>query len=159
MKNIKIVYGTQTGNAFEISQQIKEALNDLETDEYQIVIESLNDYANNLSGICSCDLLVTVVSTTGNGDFPENACRFWRQIRKRTLNKNLLDGLNFVVLGLGDTNYNHFCEPAKRLVKRFHELQAESLMEPTYIDSVMDMEEQVDEWLEEFFEILNKFFF
>ncbi|CAN0356003.1 unnamed protein product, partial [Hapterophycus canaliculatus] len=49
-----------------------------------------------------------VVSTTGNGDAPENSERFWRFIKRRAHPKDLLEGLPFSVLGLGDTNYDKF---------------------------------------------------
>lgn len=52
--------------------------------------------------------LVLVVATTGNGDAPENMERFWRFIKRRTQPKDLLEGLPFTVLGLGDTNYDKF---------------------------------------------------
>lgn len=52
--------------------------------------------------------LVCVVSTTGNGDQPDNSDRFWRFIRRRTQPTDLLTNLRFGLLALGDTNYNKF---------------------------------------------------
>ena len=52
---------------------------------------------------------IFVCATTGNGDAPENAEKFWRFLKRRTQPKTLLSkGMHFAVLGLGDTNYDKF---------------------------------------------------
>lgn len=53
-------------------------------------------------------LAVILCSTTGNGDAPENAEKFWRFIKRRTQPKDLFSSLTYVVLGFGDTNYDKF---------------------------------------------------
>ena len=67
---------------------------------------------------------VFVVSTTGQGEFPENAGRFYRLL-KRTAKKNdsFLAKMQFAVLGLGDTNYDKFCNAGKLLHKVLGELE------------------------------------
>lgn len=52
--------------------------------------------------------IIIVCSTTGNGEAPENAGKFWRYVKRRTQPKDMLAGLHFTVLGLGDTNYDKF---------------------------------------------------
>ena len=59
------------------------------------------------AGFESARLVVIVCSTTGNGDPPDNAERFWRYIRRRRDPPNL-NGMKFTVLALGDTNYDRF---------------------------------------------------
>lgn len=65
---------------------------------------------------------ILVCSTTGNGDAPENADAYWRALKSRSLPKNHLEGVPFAVLGLGDTNYDKFCQMGKMIDKRFAEL-------------------------------------
>jgi methionine synthase reductase len=87
-----------------------------------------------------------VCSTTGNGDAPENADSFWRAIKKRTLAKDLLTGLKFAVLGLGDSNYDKFCFMGKALDKRFCDLGASRLFEIFCADESTNLEEIVEAW-------------
>ena len=54
------------------------------------------------------EMVVYVVSTTGNGDPPDNADKLWRYLRRRTQPKDLLARQKFAVLGLGDSNYDKF---------------------------------------------------
>ena len=49
--------------------------------------------------------VIMVVSTTGQGEFPSNACRFWRFMLRKGLAADSLDSLRFAVFGLGDSGY------------------------------------------------------
>ena len=53
-------------------------------------------------------IFIIVVSTTGNGDPPDNAQMFWRHIRRPAQPKDYLANVYFAVLGLGDSNYTKF---------------------------------------------------
>ena len=73
-------------------------------------------------------VLIIICSTTGNGDAPENASRFVRYIKKpppSTLTSTLphpnkpLENVAYAVLGLGDTNYDQFCNSAKVIDKEY----------------------------------------
>uniref|UniRef100_A0A1I7XU96 Methionine synthase reductase n=1 Tax=Heterorhabditis bacteriophora TaxID=37862 RepID=A0A1I7XU96_HETBA len=90
-----IAYGSQTGQAESIAKQIKERteqlglkprLFTLDDNEKQFHIEKER-------------FIVIVVSSTGDGDAPENAARFVRRISRRTLEVNFLHGLNYALLG------------------------------------------------------------
>ena len=49
------------------------------------------------------------------------------------------------MVGLGDTNYNHFCRMGKNIYQRMKELGSKPLGDLITIDEVQDMEEQVEE--------------
>ena len=66
-----------------------------------------------VTSLCQMDIaalrtIVCVTSTTGNGEFPDNANRGWRWLKMRSRPQGCLAHINFTVLGLGDTNYDKF---------------------------------------------------
>lgn len=44
-------------------------------------------------------VVVVVVSTTGEGEAPDNASRLWRRLKKKTLGADYLQGVKYCVLG------------------------------------------------------------
>ena len=90
---------------------------------------------------------VLIASTTGNGDAPDNAERFWRFVRKRSQPSDLFAGVRYCVLGLGDTNYDKFCHVGKVLDGRLKEVGAERFYEMGCADEAMGLEHFVDPWL------------
>ncbi|VDK53955.1 unnamed protein product [Cylicostephanus goldi] len=90
-----ILYGSHTGQAESIAKHIKESgellglrprLYALDENERQYYIERES-------------LAVVVVSSTGDGDAPENAARFVRRLSRKSLEKNFLENLDYALLG------------------------------------------------------------
>lgn len=107
-------------------------------------VAALNDYKT--IAFTDAQIAVFVVSTTGNGDPPNNAEEFWRFVRKRTHPKDLLSKLQYAMLGLGDTNYDKFCGAANGIVKRLNELGAQSFYASGFADEATGLEAVVDPW-------------
>ena len=42
---------------------------------------------------------MVIVSTTGDGDPPDNVARFWRRLRRKALSSDHLAGCNYALLG------------------------------------------------------------
>ena len=118
-------------------------------------IAPLNDYT--AVGFDSARVCIIVCSTTGDGDAPNNADAFLRFVRKRTLPKDLYSGLHIAVLGLGDTNYDKFCNCSKQLVKRLSELGTSHLVPPAYADEAVGLESVVDPWSSKLWPALRSF--
>lgn len=56
-------------------------------------------------------ICVIVVSSTGDGDSPENGDKFFRYLRNSANSSNtngLLSHVFYAMLGLGDSNYSKF---------------------------------------------------
>jgi len=161
---IYVLYGSQTGNAEEISNDIYEIL--LEK-KYKCNYSSLNNTVKNdtFNFINQNEIidgekenndnifLIIVCSTTGNGDPPETANLFWRKLKNKNLPKNLLHGTKYGILGLGDTNYDKFCAMGKNLDKRLKELGAEQIIELHCADEATGLEDTVEQFKTKLLEI------
>lgn len=152
---IYVLYGTQTGNAREISKSIYQSLM---KNGYSCKYLSLNESIEKETFLfLDKDIspkLIIVSSTTGNGDAPETANHFWRKIKNRSQPKDLFQYIPYAVLGLGDSNYNKFCQMGKYLDNRLFELGGKRIIELHCADEVCDFEETVDLFIKK---ILNHF--
>ena len=112
-KQVLILYGSQTGNAEWIARHI---FSESQERGYTSVIMTLDEsIAFNWTNEY---VLIIVTSSTGDGDPPDNAIKFWKWLRK---NGAVFTHRKYAILGLGDTNYSNFCNTAKRLDRRFVE--------------------------------------
>ena len=149
--NIKVLYGSQTGNSESIAKEIAAFL--MDSGKNGISCQYLNQVADLelwKEWRKEKDILIIMIcSTTGNGDCPDNALKFWRTIKKRSLPFDTLFGIQYMVLGLGDTNYDQFCFMGKQLDKRFSELGGTRIMPLTCVDEAMGMDDVVERWIEE----------
>ena len=137
-----ILYGSQHGNAMSVAQEI---YNILDNNDNKLL--SLNDSLNLFKDDISLlnDNILIVISTTGNGDIPTNAEKWWRFIKNRKLDKNYLENKKFYVLALGDSNYDQFCGAGKKVYKRIKDLNATLFHDIITIDDVDgDYEEKID---------------
>lgn len=87
------------------------------------------------------ELALFVVSTTGNGDAPDNCDHFQRFLKRSAHPEGEAAGLarrlRFSVLALGDTNYDKFCEVGKWLDRRLRALGATPLLPLALADEVV----------------------
>lgn len=128
-----ILYGSQTGTAQDVAEQLWRSLRRwgcsgpvMAFDEY--TIKHLVDQK----------LAIFVVATTGDGQVPDNMHKSWTFLLRRNLPPNILDGLKFACLGLGDSSYAKFNYAAKKLVKRLQQLGAKDILPLALADDQHD---------------------
>jgi sulfite reductase alpha subunit-like flavoprotein len=63
----------------------------------------------------SYSLVIFVVSTTGQGDFPLNGRAFWKSLLLKRLSADFLSGVNYTQFGLGDSSYPKYALTASNL--------------------------------------------
>jgi methionine synthase reductase len=118
-RRVLILYGSETGQSEAISQQIHDQCDhhlEVLTDNFNISVERLClDTIGDKYSLETEQTVVFVVSTTGEGEPPQNALKFYRKYRKRALPKSLLSHLRYCLLALGDTNYERFANFGKDL--------------------------------------------
>ena len=162
---IYILYGSQTGNAQAISKSIYQlllsnghnckylSLNESIEKETFLFLEKEKEKEKEKEVF---PILIIISSTTGNGDAPESANKFWRTIKNRNNPKDLFKNIPFAVLGLGDSNYDKFSQIGKFFDNRLFELGGNRIIELHCADEVSNFEEIVDLFTEKLLTYFKK---
>lgn len=144
-----ILYATETGTAQDIATSLRPLLN-----QYFSPVEVIPaDDLPSPSHLHHYTLCVFVIATSGQGDIPTNARRFWRMLlRKRLVVGKELEGVRFASVGLGDRSYLKFNWAARKVRKRLVQLGAEEVGEGCEADESGEegVEGGVNEWLRGF---------
>ncbi|KAJ5099827.1 Oxidoreductase FAD/NAD(P)-binding [Penicillium argentinense] len=112
-----ILYGSETGNAQEVAEELGSLAERL---RFVTHVSELNHAsADTLS---SYTVTIFVISTTGQGDLPANARKFWKSLLLKKLSPTYLNGVNFTTFGLGDSSYPKFNWAVRKLYKRLIQL-------------------------------------
>ncbi len=96
---IHILYGTETGNAELVADDIFDQLNN----DFDAICKDMADV--DLNEIHQGEGVIVVCSTYGEGELPNSAQPFY--LKLKTENPNL-DGVKFATFGLGDSFYETF---------------------------------------------------
>jgi methionine synthase reductase len=153
MATLYILYGSATGNAEYIAKDL--AAKGPPAPFTSVVCEPLEKFKRHADAWKDVPAvpklrkhgLLVICSTTGNADFPENASRFARYVkRKQTIDAKAFRHVSFAVLGLGDTNYDVFCGAAKALDKKLEEGGGERIKALACADEATGLEDVVEPW-------------
>ena len=118
-----IIYASQTGNAQDVASQVEDTLLRL---HYVTKLRSADEY--DLQQLVEDDLVLFVISTTGQGDVPDSMKDFWKAFLSVKLPLDLLSTLYFSVFGLGDSSYPLFNWAARKLRRRILQLGATEIV-------------------------------
>ncbi|MDV3127219.1 sulfite reductase flavoprotein subunit alpha [Mycobacterium sp. 21AC1] len=121
-----VAFGTDMGNSEDAAMTFAEAAAPLGIEAGAVELNQLN-----LADLQTATHFVVVVSTFGDGEFPDTATLFWEAISGDT---ERLEHLNFAVLALGDISYDLFCNAGKLLDERLEALGATRLVDRVDID-------------------------
>jgi sulfite reductase (NADPH) flavoprotein alpha-component len=106
--NLTILYGTETGNARELANKLKEkAL------FKNAAVNLLSMYDFDPKKLKEEENVAIIVSTHGEGEPPDMAEDFHRFVTGKRLPK--LEKLRFSVLALGDKSYRNFCQTGEEI--------------------------------------------
>lgn len=103
MSSFQIIVGSMLGGTEYVAEACEEtllALNHQTTLHLQPIFEQINSNDQTWL-ICT--------STHGAGDFPDNIQNFVEDLKNTTID---LSPVNFMIIGIGDSNYDTFCKAA-----------------------------------------------
>ncbi|MFK7115102.1 flavodoxin domain-containing protein [Flavobacterium oreochromis] len=115
-----IVYGTETGNSKKVASQIQATFK-----KNKIQAKSVDVAQFEIAKLKKETLVLFVVSTQGEGEFPQNAVGFYEALKVST---EKLDTVSFAVFGLGDSSYPLFCNAGVLLDEVLAEKGAKRLL-------------------------------
>ncbi|KAF7375130.1 NADPH-dependent diflavin oxidoreductase 1 [Mycena sanguinolenta] len=154
-RDLLILYATETGTA----QDIAEPQTNIHW--YSIISNVLEPPFNvGQSDLISETLVLFVVSTTGSGVEPRSMTSMWKTLLRGDLPADLFDDLSFAVFGLGDTAYEKFCWPAKKLARRLVNLGATEICDRGEGDDQdpLGIDGALESWVENFSQVLLRIY-
>ncbi|NQZ09347.1 MAG: assimilatory sulfite reductase (NADPH) flavoprotein subunit [Algicola sp.] len=136
-QTLTILYGSQTGNAKGIAQQLK---TNCEHKGFTVELVNAGDYK--AAKLKKETHLLILVSTHGEGEPPEDI----ETLHKFVFGKKApdLSQLNFAVLALGDSSYEYYCQTGKDFDEQLEKLGAKRLFDR--IDCDVDYEADAQSW-------------
>ncbi len=138
-ERLTIVYGSQTGNARRIAEQLAR-----DVEAAGLPVRLLRAGAYPQRELKAERLLVVVISTQGDGDPPDDARGFLDFLAGKRAPR--LTELRYAVLALGDSSYPQFCVTGRRVSERLAELGAQPLAALGEAD--VDIETVATPWLQ-----------
>ncbi|RLM92657.1 NADPH-dependent diflavin oxidoreductase 1 isoform X2 [Panicum miliaceum] len=149
-----VLYASQTGNAMDAAERVGR-----EAERGGCpAVDVLSMDGFDPSRLPSERFVVFVVSTTGQGDPPDSMKGFWRDMLRKDLGAQWLEGVRHAVFGLGDSGYQKYNFAAKKLDRRLSHLGAERVVEIGLGDDQhpSGYEGALDPWLLSLWKSLNE---
>ena len=137
MKEIIVAFGTETGNAESLADEVASKLSSANR-AHRVV--NLEDFS--LEELDAADLLLLITSTYGEGEAPSDAEDFHEELME--VNDLSLSQLSFSVCALGDTSYELFCQCGKDFDRRLEELGGRRIA--PRVDCDVDYDEGFKTW-------------
>ncbi|WP_271408608.1 flavodoxin domain-containing protein [Pseudomonas sp. Q1-7] len=107
--NIQVLFGTETGNAEMVADDIVDAL------AHEVAISATDMSRFEVSALNDDTFYIIVCSTYGDGELPNSAQPFFTALEN---GKPDLSGLRFAVFGLGDSFYATFNRGSEIIAER-----------------------------------------
>ncbi|WP_341677945.1 sulfite reductase subunit alpha [Niveibacterium sp. SC-1] len=126
-EGLLLAYASQTGYAESLALRSADALNRAGR---AVELRALNELDE--ATLARHRQALFIASTTGEGDAPDNAARFARELMARV---PALGSLQFGVLALGDRSYAHFCGFGRALDRWLRHAGAVPLFDPVEVDN------------------------
>ncbi len=128
---IMICYGSQNGYAESLAFDIYKSLSFIDRKILpmnEVIIDDMNSY----------DFVIFVISTNKLGSFPDNSNLFYNKLNYTNYNLSF----KYFIIGIGDSSYDNFCEPAKKIDTYLSKTKSKKCLDNMYLDDAIDHEEE-----------------
>ncbi|ORX84105.1 riboflavin synthase domain-like protein [Anaeromyces robustus] len=143
--SINILYGSQNGTARNVAENLEK---DLLNDNIPTTLLQLDDYKD--AKYLDNQLNVIIISTTGDGESPDNAIRFYSNLLSREdFICNSLKNKKYALLGLGDSYFTYFCRPAKVIDSILQSIGSIKVIETAFGDDAKNLDETIESWVKD----------
>ncbi len=136
---LTIIYASESGNAESLARKSKKLAG---KQGFDAKVYDMGD--TDVSVLAKAKNIIAYIATWGEGDPPERAQDFYDGLMGDGAPK--LEGVNFAVLGLGDTAYINFCQTAKEIDARFEALGGKRASDRVDLD--LDFAKQAASWID-----------
>lgn len=150
--NVLLAYATNSGSTYTVSELVS---NTLSEKGHQVDVKNIPEVEHREFG--NYDLIIFASPSwdhEGNEGYPHSDFVYFME----GVGDAKYSGKKFAIVGLGDSNYEHFCGAVDHLQEFIKKLEGEEVVEPVKIDQYfMDPEthnQKVKDWVEQ--ELLAK---
>jgi sulfite reductase (NADPH) flavoprotein alpha-component len=140
-----ILYGTETGNAKKTALQLAS-----EFKKAKLTVKTSDLQTYKIEDLSKEELVIFVLSTQGDGEFPAGAVKFYNSLVSTTTD---FSGLKFAVFGLGDSSYPLFCNAALLLNETLKSKKAVEIL-PVFKGDV-DYEIHINNWYNQVLKVIE----
>lgn len=137
---LTIIYASQTGNAKGVAEELKAAAS---ANGVVVSLFSAADYK--VRNLKKETHVLIVASTNGEGEAPDDAIEFHKELKAGKAGK--LDGLQYGIIGLGDSSYEFYCQTGKDFDEYLSKAGATPLL--ARLDADVDYDAVCQSWIQE----------
>ena len=151
MNDIQILVGSTLGGTEQVAESIQPLLDEAGFDseiQFDPDLNSLSLQVDQIWLIC--------IATHGAGDYPDNFKSFVEQLQQVNAS---IDDVKYGIIGIGDSNYDTFCEAAKNIDFMLEEMGAHRIGDRFEVDveKYSNPEEAVLNWIPLWIEDLSNY--
>jgi sulfite reductase (NADPH) flavoprotein alpha-component len=138
-EKLTIFYGTETGNSKQLASDLAGSL------QSAFIVKTQDLEIYKAAKLAKETKAIFIVSTHGEGEFPEAVKGFYEDLIAKKLD---LNHLSYALIALGDSSYPLFCQSGKDLDKSLSEFGAKHIIPRVDLD--LDYNDHIQSWIGNF---------